>query len=257
MKGSFQQSSIGRAEATITLKSEVLYYPLPVGCRQFLLMERRDSTGLVLSRIRTKPLYDESYAVEVISGNRGIRISPVRFQSANEDWVLIYTRGPGLLHYANAKSVEGSTVVSEGVTDDIQGRLVTIDDYYNGLELTIYDAEEGAPQTREILTSRAKGRTFHVRHPFDPVKGSIKYEIRPCLPQQHEDLFAMDVAILYLGIRGRSDKVNDLVRHRQKMWIAARAFFYSNVAARGPERLRPINREDLIPSVEIPYYFLL
>lgn len=252
-----QESLMGFSEATITLKNGVSFYQLPEGFRQFLQMERRVTEHSARDIIRTKPFYGQKYGVDVLTSSRGIRLDPAPILSADQDWTLLYLRSTGILHFAKAFAVSETSVTS-GIPGDDAGEVVLVPDYYNGMELNIFrEDKKAAPQRREILKfsvlDGTKG-TFHLRHPFSPIpQGDVWYEINPVLPWPYDSIYAMDVALLTLPRREKPGKAASLLKQRDKKWVAAKQYFLSNVADRGPSRTTPLKAEDLVATGEIPY----
>lgn len=248
-----QESLIGYTEAVLTLQNGVVFYPLPEGFRQFIRLEFRTST-LTLAHLPSKAHYQERYGVEILTPGRGLRIYPAPALSGDEDWVLIYQRAPGKLHYAKASAV-GDKTIHSGVPGTDAGELVLIDDYYNGMEIRIYSAGRGAPQQREIVWYKVMSDTqgvFHVRHPWATTSGDVYYEICPTLSLEYDSIYAFDAAMLTLDQRGHPDRSAALLRHRSNRWKKCLAYAASNVSDRGPARIRPLRPKDRMPTGEIP-----
>ena len=246
-----QESNLGYAEAEITFQNNVEFYLLPPGYRQFLELVRLDSEGRIISRIGSKPFHSKTYAVEILSAARGFRLAPPPILDADEAWTLRYNRAPGLLHYAQAPEV-GEKTLTLGTPGVDAGEKILLPDYYNGVEIHVYSATSGYPQTRVVQYDPGEG-ILHLRTPWFPLpKAPVWYEICPTLPYPYDSIYAMDVALLNMGRRDNPAKVAGLMRDREKLWAGARSFFQSNVADRVPERIMPLRAEDAMPMSEIP-----
>lgn len=248
-----QESLIGYAETVVTLQNGIVFYPLPEGFRQLIGFEQR-TDRYVYRRLRSKQHYEERYGVEILTAGRGFRVDPPPLTSGDEDWVLIYQRAPGKLHYAKASDVGDKTITS-GTPGTDAGELVLIDDYYNGMEVRIYSAARGAPQQREIVSYKVLSDTqavFHVRHPWAITSGDVYYEICPTLPLDYDSIYAFDAAMLTLDQRGHPERSAALLRHRNNRWKKCLAYAASNVSDRGPARIRPLRLKDRMPTGEVP-----
>ncbi len=255
LKTTMQESLLGYAEATITLEDGKEFYPLPPGFRQLVQFEFR-WTERSTSILRSKQFYETHYGIDILSGSRGMRLRPPPSLSAPQDWVLLYLRSPGFLHHATAFKV-GDKSVTSGVPGTDAGELILTTDYYNGMELRVFSAGRGAPQTQTITGFSILGDkgTFHLRHAFTPVpSGVVLYEICPTLPLKYDSIYALDVALLILGDRDRPVKVASLLKQRQAMWVSCKQYFESNVTDRGPARIHPLSRADRIATGEIPVW---
>ena len=243
-----QESIPGRTESTITVENDKEFYLLPGNFRQFLGFERRvdgDSTN-VTSTLRSIPLFDLGPGVVVLSEQRGMMIKPKPTMNEEETWTLIYQKGPVRLHHAIGVVLSKSLTGTPPPPD--AGEMVLTDDYYNGSLLRVYDADVGQEQTREITGWDAKTKLFHLRHAWTPLPfGLIKYEIRPTLPTDYDDLYAMDVAIRILGRRSRVRGRVGLKQDRKDLWEACKSYFLSNVADRAPARLLPVDYNEVDP----------
>lgn len=257
------ESLMGYAEALLAFESQKMFYPLPQGFRQLLSVERRrdpSSTTItsvpldrILNRLRSKTFYDEKSGVTILTGNRGIRVDPLPTEAS--EWVLVYLRGVGQLHYAMASSVSDFSLTT-GTPPDDAGRVILQNDYYTGMEIQVYDARVGAPQIREVtqfrVTEEDKG-VFHIRHPWTPrPEGDIWYEVRPAAPPEYDEIYGLDAALRILTLRGLPEIANQLLKYRERTWQACRAYFESNVMDRGPSRLRPLKPEDRMPTGGAP-----
>lgn len=118
------------------------------------------------------------------------------------------------------------------------GTVIKMDDYYVGSLLRVYDATAGYPQTREIIDWYEDPTTigewhFKLRHPWSTVPtGTVKYEIRPAIPQDYDRLYAVDVALMQLDGRINAIRKAQLEKKRRKLLQACRSYFDRNVADR-------------------------
>lgn len=253
-KASGQESILGYAETTVTLKSGQTFYPLPPGFRNFIEMQLRDSDGNITDILRSRPLYGSRYGVQILTSSRGFRVYPPPVLDADEDWTLLYQRAPGLLHHALSSGISANSLSLGTPESSDDGSVVLIPGYYNGCEVRIYDGPYG-PQSRvvgDFTVSNGKG-TLHFTFPWDPVPvGSVPYEVCPTLPYPEDQIYALDVAIRILSRRRQFDAVKQLSTERRKSWDAALQYILSNVSDRTPAPLNPMDVEDWMPSGEIP-----
>lgn len=244
-----QESIVGRSESTITVQDDKEFYLLPGNFRQFLGFERRldGDTNNVTATLKSIPLFDSGPGVVVLSEQRGMMIKPKPTLNGDESWTLIYQKGTVRLHHAIAAGVTEKTLTGATPGADA-GEMVLNDGYYNGSLLMVHDAETGQEQTREIVDWDAAGKVFHLRHAWSTLPtGTIRYEIRPTLPTDYDDLYAMDVAIRILGRRSRTRGRVGLKQDRKDLWQACKSYFLSNVADRAPARLLPVNYDEVDP----------
>lgn len=248
------ESLMGYAEAEITLTAGQEFYRFPEGFRHFLSLEYRQTDGTIqwaVSRMRTKAPYKCRYGIEIITAHRGFRITPAPYDTT--PWVICYVRCPGKLHDALASEVSSKTLITGTPAED-HGEVILLPDYYNGMEVR----ELTYGQTREIVGSKIfdNRMTLQLRHAWDRLPPQdTPYELRPILPPQYEDLYAMDAAILELNRRRLFDAATSLKTDRTKMWNAARSYYASNTMDRGPERLSPNAGDDPSEGWEgVPYY---
>ena len=234
------ESTFSYAEATITLQADVWFYRLPPNCRTILGLERRDTNGAVIAKLHTRSHYDGSREcghVEVLSGVRGFRLHREYAPTSDEEWTLKYLRGPGVLHYAEVEEWKDNFLVGSPPSADA-GELVRQDDYYNGLILRVYDADNGAaPQEREVVGYQAGTNTFLLRHAWDRVSASAYYEVCPCLPYPQDSLIAAEAALPLLISRDQQDKARMVQAVRKRMLETAFAWVAENVADRAPARI--------------------
>jgi hypothetical protein len=244
-----QESIIGRAETTITIEDEKEFYLLPGNFRQFLGFERREDgdSNNVTARMRSIPLYDPGPGVVILSEQRGMMIKSRPRLNDSEVWTLIYQKGPVALHYGATTAVGDQTLTAAAPETDA-GEMILNDGYYTGSLLMIYDAATGSEQIREITEWKANSRVFGLRHAWGTKPtGNVKYEIRPILPPDYDDLYAMDVAIRVMGRRRRATGRIGLKQDRKLLWTACMGYFLSNVADRAPARLLPVDVNEMDP----------
>jgi hypothetical protein len=257
LKMAGQESLFGYAEATITLNSTDIFYRFPEGYRQFLVLERRDSSDRkrILDVIKTKPLYGTTYGIEILTATRGFKLDPPLNVTEPQDWVLKFLRSPGELHFAfvedkdiKPKSVQMGTPPSDG-----GNAYPDVDDYYAGVELRIFQADVGVGQVRDVTDF--KNGTFILRHEFSPLpQGNVGYEIAPSVPRRYDSIYALDAAITQSIDREKFTKANALRLKRSQQWDSIRGLVVSNTMDRGPTRLKPLKSEDLLPSGDSAYY---
>lgn len=257
------ESLMGYAEASISLVSGQIFYQFPFGFRQFIQLEFRGDQNRVLEVIRTKQYYEGRYGVDILTADRGFRLFPppgLRYTDAT--WTLCYLRSPPLLHYAKAESVaaDGKTLVS-GTPPEDGGEVHLIDDYYNGVELRVYNSgNRGDPQVRVVtdfvVTQRGRLKpegVFHLREALSPVpSGDVWYEICPTVPLKYDRIYAMIAAIPELIRREKYTKAAELKKTRRERWSACVKHFSSNTMDRAPARIHPMREEDLASTGEMP-----
>jgi hypothetical protein len=254
LKATLQESNLGFAEATISFAADQEYYILPPGFRKFLRLFRTQS-GVITDAIGSKSHYQGRYAIEILTGDRGFRIKPAMLEAA--DWTMYYSRAPGQLHYAKAERVTETSLVC-GTPPADGGEVVTLDDYYNGMEVRVFKAGLGVLQTRVIKNSKVvDGKmVLFLRNSWIPrPEGEVWYELCPTLPPPYDSIYALDVALLNMGRRSRPERAQELLLQRAKKWDSAKSVIQSNVADRPPERTLPQRGADRMSS-EIPYPFM-
>lgn len=258
ISASGQEDTMSFAEATIGMRNNVQYYPLPDGFRRFLSFVAYDDTGITLDSLNSRSHYSSGSGIEILSGHQGFRVMPKPLQDSERDWTLGYIRGPGLLHYAKAETVDGDVLIGSVPGTDA-GSLVRKKDYYNGLTLSLYspdDTAEGVPQTAVVRTFRWENDkpVFQMRTDFQPTRGEVWYEVLPCAgPYPYDSVYGLHTAMEILTSRRQFDLVQAIVPLYQKAWQAAKQYITSQVADRAPQRLIPPNVLDLMPTGEIPY----
>lgn len=254
LKATLQESNLGFAEATIPFVLKQEYYILPPGFRKFLRLVRFQN-GIAIDAIGSKSHYQSRYAIEILTGDRGFRIQPALLEAT--DWTMYYSRAPGQLHYAKAERVTETSLIC-GTPPVGGGEVVTLDDYYNGMEARIFKAGVGVLQTRVIKNSRVvDGKVvLFLRNAWIPTpSGEVWYELCPTLPPPYDSLYALDVALLNMSRRARPDRAQELLLQRAKKWDSARSVIQSNVADRPPERTLPQRGADRMSS-EVPFPFM-
>jgi len=132
------------------------------------------------------------------------------------------------------------------------GTKYTVDDFYNGLLLRVYNATTGVPQVREIVdyyqNPGDSAWYFRLRHAFVPLPtGTASYEICPILPLQYDSIFAMDVAIRNSTRRSGLNRRAGLRADRSDLWNACYNYYSSLVADRAPARMIPPRYDEVEP----------
>jgi len=102
-----QAGTEGRTEATVTLEDGRQHYPLPGNFRKFLAFEYRDpdDESLVLAYLPSIPEYENTPGVQILSEQRGMMVKPTPELDDDQDWTLVYLKGPVILHNATAGTV--------------------------------------------------------------------------------------------------------------------------------------------------------
>jgi len=262
LRGTGQESLLGFAEATITLKNGQSFYQFPPGFRQWIRMERRIN-DLVYDILATKNVYGHKYAVDILTSARGFRIHPAPLISDSSssgdtmDWTLLYLRAPGQIHYAQATGVQPKSLTT-GDPPENGGELVLTEDYYNGMELRVFKSGNKADHQTRLIRSfhiLPDGRgSFTLHNEWCPLPtGEVWYEILPTLPEEYDHIYALDEAITILEMREKLTKAIGLKDRRKKAWNAAKQFVECNTMDRGPSRVRPLKLEDYMVTGEVPY----
>ncbi len=253
MKACGQESLIGRTETTVTLKNNIDRYALPGNFRQFITMERRETISgrtRVTNRRGTLPYWSGGWGFEIISAQRGMILRPPPDLDADQDWTLVYLKGPIIGHYAKAKEV-GDKTITMGTPGADAGEIVDKDDYYKGSIVRIYAAGKGAMQEGEVVSSDAKTGTCHMQHAWSPKPdGDVYYEFAPELPIGYDDVYSLMVAIKNMPRRGQRQKMAMMIAQMKEQMRSCRQFFSSNVADRPPTRAAPHEMLDYV----LPYY---
>ena len=252
LSASGQESTIGRCEHTITLQDGVSFYTLPGNFRQFMGFERRENgdRNMIMSTMPSISMYDSGPGVEVLDAHQGMMVRPEPDLSEDQDWTLIYTKGPVLMHYGTAASVTSTTLVAPA--SPTRGELVAMDDYYAGSILRVYSASAGMFQSRVISAYNATTRTFTLRTAWGTTPtGTILYEICPALPEPYDAIYALDAAIDKCASIGLFAQQQVLIQRRRPLWDACRNYFASNVTDRMPTRSARLMADDVDPYPEI------
>lgn len=254
-----QESMLGFAVATITLQDGVNFYRLPPGFRQFVEMGFRQTSGNTEYSayvLRSGTIYDPQYTPEIVTGSKGFRLDPAPSLSSDQEWTLFYLRSPGRIHYAKTPSLKAKSLVA-GQPPEGGGELVLVDNYYNGMELRIYQAgNNAAPQINWITDFKVskEGGTFFLRYDWETTpSGDVWYEIVPTVPLEYDQIYALDMAMKLMDRRSRPDRYANLELRRKRLWSAIKTYVTSNVCDRGPSRLAPLQPMDFMPSGEVPY----
>lgn len=231
------ESVIGMAEATITLQNGKRFYPLPGNFRKWIKFEKRlnGDPNHVSAILKTKHVHNTDTGVILLTAQRGIEIDPVPIFSSDQDWTLIYQKGSVIHHYGTASHVTPFSLTSGEVS---VGTLQRIDNFYAGSMLKIFDADTGAPQTREVISSQGQAGSFQFRHQLDIIPtGKIWYETVPALDEGLDSLYATDVAMAIMATRKLSRQRSLLMSTRMELFSAAKDQFMSLTTDRGPERV--------------------
>jgi len=211
----------------------------------------------VRSLLRSIPPYDPGPGIEIIDANRGFLVRPEPSNTSDEDWTLIYQKGPVIIHQGSAsdEDVTADSLMMVAPSAATDGELVAIDGYYTGSMVRVHDAVTGANQSREIIASSRVTNTkvaIAVRHNFSPVpRGNVKYEVTPMLPHPYDEVYAISAAIRYATRRGQSRRRRQLVAEWRESFAAAKRYLSSNVADRGPSRTLPIDYSETDPYVDV------
>lgn len=259
LRASGQQSTIGRTEIEVTLQNNVAFYPLPGNFRQFIGFEYRDGGDRkrVTSWLPSVSMYDGGAGVEILDGQRGMMIHPTPVMDGNQNWTLIYMKGPVMLHYNRAfgytnLSVTGWDAPPPGYT--ARGEISTLVDYYRGCLLRVYNATTGAGQVREISAFAwpAGKPVYTLREAFTPIPtGTLDYEIIPALPEPYDEIYALEAAIAKCGSVGLLVQKQQLLQDHAALWQACKSYFQSNVADRMPKRSARLSIYDPDPYPEV------
>ena len=237
------ESSIGRAEVTVTLEDDKSFYLLPGNFRKFMRFEHRlgGDRNRVGSFYPSIPAFHPGPGVEILSAERGFQVRPEPTLSANQDWTLVYEKGPVILHYAKSAGV-GDRSLQAGTPGVDAGELIRANGYYNASLLHVYQADHGNHQVREIIGFNADPATptFTLRHPWSPKpEGDVWYEIVGALVEPYDAIYAMDVARLVATSRRNFALRAGLSDDRREMWAGALSFYGDQVTDRQPTRMRP------------------
>ncbi len=236
-----QESTINRAEADITIQSGVAFYQFPVGFRNFIRLEKRTDgdRNQVEGILQSIPEhYRAQVGVVVLSADRGFEIRPMPRLDADETWTLVYQRGPILIHHGTAQAVTDNTLTLATSPDADGGEIVGLDDYYNGSMVHVYSATAGSYQTAEITDHVASTKVLTLRHDWatNPT-GTIKYEIRPVIPTEYDDVYALRVAMRNCSRREQARRWNHLRAEFESLMEGVRSWVLQNVSDRPNERV--------------------
>lgn len=232
---------IGYAETSFSLVSGQEFYLLPEGFRNFLALEKRDSSGYPLNRIGSKAFYREGPGFTILTSARSLRIFPAPTLTETEEWTLIYQRAPGFIHYARPTAITASSLTTGTPASDA-GEVFLQDGYYDGMQVRIFKADKGALQERDIISSKVvDGQVvFNLRHAWNPLPmGEVWYELVASIPLQYDSIYGLDVATLQIG-RRKQEPASMLIKHRDSLWHSINQWVLSNVSDRGATRLGPI-----------------
>lgn len=232
-----EESVIGMAEAVITLENGKRFYPLPGNFRKWIKLEKRldGDPNHVSAILKTKHVHNTDAGVILLTAQRGLEIDPVPVFSSNQDWTLIYQKGPIIHHYGRAKYV---TSMSLTAGETSAGTLQRINNFYAGSMLKIFDADTGAPQIMEVISSQGAAGSFQFRHPLDMIPtGEVWYETIPALDEGLDSLYSYDVAMAIMATRKLTRQRQLLMSTRMELFSAAKDQFMSLTTDRGPERV--------------------
>lgn len=230
---------IGFTRIAVAVQNDKEFYTLPGNFRRFLAFELwSDSGNYFLRKLGTVPYWDPGPGIVLLDGQQGFIIKPKPSLSEQESWRLEYQKGPLRIHQGTAADMgEMSIEFATPTADD--GELVLVDDYYRTALVHIYDAATGVGQTREVTDFNASSRWATLRHAWDPIPtGTVKYEVRPLIPPDYDEIYALEVAIK-IGQRRRLRGIRDLIQQQSVLWKGARSYFMDAVADRAPSRTLP------------------
>jgi hypothetical protein len=141
--------------------------------------------------------------------------------------------------------------ITSGTPATNYGEVVARPDYYNGSMVRIYDADMYEGDEKEVIDYAYDSVDglwhFKLRHQFENVPTSAKYEIMPLLPSGLDDLYAIDVAMRHLGRRTRRGARRELKEARHDLWQACVRWVTSNTADRAPERIVKPDKNEVDP----------
>lgn len=241
--------TLGRVETEIAIVADQAFYRLPGNFRRFVHLEQRqdEDRNCILSRLCSLPPYHPGPGVEILNAERGFIIRPTPTVDSDPSWTLIYERGPVQLHYAKAAAV-GADFLIGGTPGENAGELIRLDDHYNGCLLRVYRATTGTDQTQEITDYDATSNTFKFRHAWTTIPtGEVWYEIRPTLPPDYDELYALAVAIRQCSGRLQTERKAGLEDDYKEAWAACVSYFGKNVMDRAPTLLKPYQFDEIDP----------
>lgn len=240
LKASAGETVIGYAEATISLRSDTEFYSFPGNFRQFLRLERRlvDNPRSVVDRLETKRFGSTDRGITISSAQCGFKATRVPIViEESQDWVLMYQKGPIVLHWAdNGKVINNQAVRLPASLPEAQGQIVAQADYYVGELLHSIDARR-PNQSIEVTAYNPATRALLLREPLlgDYRPGDeFKYEFRTLLPRGTDKLLATCVALGKTSDRTDPVKHRLLIRERRKFLQAARNYFRTATQDRAP-----------------------
>jgi hypothetical protein len=237
------ESTINRAESTITVEDGVAFYQWPVAFRNFIRMEKRnggdrnDLTGWYPSIPEHRR---GGVGIVVLDSQRGFEIRPTPDIGDDQSWVLVYQKGPILIHNGTAAAVTANTLTLAASPATNGGEIVALDDYYNGSMVHVYSATAGAHQVAEITDYVASTGVLTLRHNWATTPtGTILYEIMPTVPVEYDDIYAIRVAMRNCNRREQARRWANLKRDFDALWEAVKSWALANVSDRPSERVVP------------------
>jgi len=235
-------SVIGYVETPITLTEDVNRYPLPGNFRQFLGLEYRDTgdESLVLARRGSIHRNESGPGVVITEPGRELIWKPMPISGETGIiWTLMYQKGPIIIH-EGVGTAPGATTITFAASPT-GGELIGINDYYNGSLIRVLDGN-GITQTAEVTDYVSSTRVATVRgwsRGIAPT-GTPRYEIRPLIPPDYDELYSLDIAMKATSNRRGGRGLKELLLQRAELFNGARNVFMSAVADRAPSRNMPI-----------------
>lgn len=243
LNGAGAESELGYTEKLITFVEDQEYYRLPPLFRQFKRLELRDGNDprIVLHWLPSLDTFGTGPGVRILRDQNTFQVVPKTPANWVGDWTLCYRRGPARLHDGTAQANDATSIDCPAVPTN--GEIVTLEDYYAGCVVNIFDGDDGFPQTNVCTGSHFE--TDHVVLEFDgqawdPVPtGTVKYEIMPELPLPLDSLYALDTAIMACARRPTLRRRAGLLLERDDLWRSARNYYANTVMDRPPRRTAP------------------
>lgn len=238
-------SVIGYVETPITLTEDQNRYALPGNFRQFLGLEYRDTGDDSIVIARRGSIHRNEFGPGVVITEPGRELIWKPMPISGETgiiWTLMYQKGPIIIHEGTAQAVGATSITFEATPS--AGELIGINDYYNGSMIRILDGN-GITETAEITDYVSSTKVATVRRWSGGItpSGTPKYEIRPLIPPDYDELYALDIAIKQTSNRRGGRGLNELLLQRTELFNGARNVFMSAVADRAPSRNIPVVAE--------------
>ena len=159
----------------------------------------------------------------------------------------------GRIHYASC-TIPNDRALASGVPDTANGagHLVARENYYRGAQINVYGGTRGVPQSNVIDASSPEG-VFSLVHRWSPIpEGSLEqplmYEVLPTIPFEHEQLYAVEVAIRISPRRHNEQWMSTVESTQKRLWGACLSHFQIATIDRAPTAMLP----PLEPEVD-PY----